>query len=148
MLLLTKFDRFLPLIGLLALTSLAKEKVWRVHGGVAKEFKDSKGRVWQSDQSKYNGQTWGGWIKLQPRMAFVGNLTKEAEKKAKKAGYDNELFHSVCWAKFPDTVKVDLNTGNGKFQVAYMVGEHWPPNNRSYDIFIEKKCAATLCYAG
>ena len=83
MLLLTKFDRFLPLIGLLALTSLAKEKVWRVHGGVAKEFKDSKGRVWQSDQSKYNGQTWGGWIKLQPRMAFAGNLTKEAEKSQK-----------------------------------------------------------------
>jgi len=105
MLLLTKFDRFLPLIGLLALTSLAKEKVWRVHGGVAKEFKDSKGRVWQSDQSKYNGQTWGGWIKLPPRMAFVGNLTKEAEKKPKKPATIMSYFIRSAGLNFPTRLR-------------------------------------------
>ena len=129
----------LVIISLLTSTSFAKEKVWRVRGGVAEEFKDGKGQVWNPGQSKYKPNAWGGWIKLQPKTALVGNLTKEAVKKAKKAGYDMELFHSVCWASFPDTVKVDLNTGNGNFQVTYMVGEHWSPNNRGYDIFIEGK---------
>ena len=49
-------------------------------------------------------------------------MTKDAVKKAKNAGYDDELFHSVYWAQFPEMVKLALNTGNGKFQVTYMVG--------------------------
>ena len=40
-------------------------------------------------------------------------------------------------AQFPDVVKMDLNTGKGTFTVTYLVGEHWSPNNRGFDIIIE-----------
>ncbi|MCH2576642.1 hypothetical protein MK131_17825 [Candidatus Poribacteria bacterium] len=120
-------------------TGFSKEKAWRVRGGVQKAFKDSKNRVWEAGQTEYKANQWGGWFEEKPQTAIVENLTKEAEKKAKQAGYDNELFHSVCWSSFPKTVKLDLNTGNGTFQVTYMVGEHWSPNNRGFDIFIEDK---------
>ncbi len=124
---------------MLVFTAFSKEKAWRIRGGINDSFKDSKGRVWEAGQTQYKANNWGGWFKLQPKTALVANVTKEAGKKAKAAGYDNELFHSVCWAQFPQTVKLNLNTGNGKFQVTYMVGEHWSPNNRGYDIFIEEK---------
>ena len=64
-------------------------------------------------------------------------LTKDAEKLAKAEGYDNEIFYAVSWAAFPNTVKMELKTGKGMFDVTYLVGEHWSPNNRGYDIIIE-----------
>ena len=107
----------------------------RVWGGKLDDFKDSDGRIWHGGQNEK--KEWGGWIEKLPRIAEVQNLTKDAEKLAKKEGYDKELFYAVSWAAFPDVVKVDLNTGKGTFNVTYLVGEHWSPNNRGFDIIIE-----------
>lgn len=107
----------------------------RVWGGKVEDFKDSDGRVWHGGQNEK--KAWGGWIEKLPRTAEVQNLTKDAEKLAKKEGYDKELFYAVSWAAFPDVVKMDLNTGKGTFNVTYLVGEHWSPNNRGFDIIIE-----------
>ncbi len=107
----------------------------RVWGGKVEDFKDSKGRIWHGGQNEK--EAWGGWIDLQPRVAEVQNLTKDAQKLAKKEGYDEEIFYTVSWAKFPDVVKMDLKTGKGTFNVTYLVGEHWSPNNRGFDILIE-----------
>ena len=107
----------------------------RVWGGKVDDFKDSKGRIWHGGQNEK--EAWGGWIDLQPRIAEVQNLTKDAQKLAKKEGYDEEIFYTVSWAKFPDVVKMDLKTGKGTFNVTYLVGEHWSPNNRGFDIIIE-----------
>lgn len=107
----------------------------RVWGGKAEDFKDSKGRIWHGGQNEK--KVWGGWVEKLPRIAEVQQLTKDAEKLAKAEGYDKELFYAVSWAQFPDTVKVDLNTGKGMFNVTYLVGEHWSPNNRGFDIIIE-----------
>ena len=107
----------------------------RVWGGKVEDFKDSDGRVWHGGQNEK--EAWGGWVEKLPRTAEVRELTKDAEKLAKKEGYDNELFYAVSWAAFPDVVKMELNTGKGTFNVTYLVGEHWSPNNRGYDIIIE-----------
>ena len=107
----------------------------RVWGGKLEDFKDSDGRIWHGGQNEK--KEWGGWIEKLPRIAEVQNLTKEAEKLAKAEGYDKELFYAVSWAQFPDVVKMDLNTGKGTFTVTYLVGEHWSPNNRGFDIIIE-----------
>lgn len=107
----------------------------RVWGGKMDDFKDSEGRIWHGGQNEK--KEWGGWVEKLPRTAEVVQLTKEAEKLAKKEGYDKELFYAVSWAQFPDTVKMDLNTGKGMFTVTYLVGEHWSPNNRGFDIIIE-----------
>ena len=107
----------------------------RVWGGKVEDLKDSKGRIWHGGQNEKKG--WGGWIDLQPRIAEVQNLTKDAQKLAKKEGYDDEIFYTVSWARFPDVVKMDLKTGKGTFNVTYLVGEHWSPNNRGFDILIE-----------
>ena len=107
----------------------------RVWGGKMEDFKDSKGRTWHGGQNEK--KAWGGWIEKLPRTAEVQNLTKDAEKLAKAEGYDKELFYAVSWAQFPDVVKMDLNTGKGTFTVTYLVGEHWSPNNRGFDIIIE-----------
>ncbi len=114
----------------------------RVWGGKVEDFKDSDGRIWHGGQNEK--EKWGGWIDLQPRIAEVRNLTKDAQKLAKKEGYDEELFYAVSWAKFPDVVKVDLNTGKGTFNVTYLVGEHWSPNNRGFDIIIEEEIVEPL----
>ena len=114
----------------------------RVWGGKLEDFKDSEGRIWHGGQNEK--EKWGGWIDLQPRIAEVRNLTKDAQKLAKKEGYDEELFYAVSWAKFPDVVKVDLNTGKGMFNVTYLVGEHWSPNNRGFDIIIEEEIVEPL----
>ena len=114
----------------------------RVWGGKLEDFKDSDGRIWHGGQNEK--EKWGGWIDLQPRIAEVRNLTKDAQKLAKKEGYDEELFYAVSWAKFPDVVKVDLNTGKGTFNVNYLVGEHWSPNNRGFDIIIEEEIVEPL----
>ncbi len=107
----------------------------RVWGGKLEDFKDSDGRVWHGGQNEK--KDWGGWIEKLPRTAEVQNLTKDAQKLAKAEGYDEELFYAVSWAQFPDVVKMDLNTGEGTFNVTYLVGEHWSPNNRGFDILIE-----------
>ena len=107
----------------------------RVWGGKMDDFKDSDGRIWHGGQNEK--KEWGGWIEKLPRTAEVIQLTKDAEKLAKEEGYDKELFYAVSWAQFPDVVKVDLNTGKGMFTVTYLVGEHWSPNNRGFDIIIE-----------
>ena len=114
----------------------------RVWGGKLEDFKDSDGRIWHGGQNEK--EKWGGWIDLQPRIAEVRNLTKDAQKLAKKEGYDEELFYAVSWAKFPDVVKMDLNTGKGIFNVTYLVGEHWSPNNRGFDIIIEDEIVEPL----
>ena len=107
----------------------------RVWGGKMDDFKDSDGRIWHGGQNEK--KAWGGWVEKLPRTAEVVALTKEAEKLAKAEGYDKELFYAVSWAQFPDTVKMELNTGKGMFTVTYLVGEHWSPNNRGFDIIIE-----------
>ena len=107
----------------------------RVWGGKLEDFKDSDGRVWHGGQNEK--KDWGGWVEKLPRTAEVVALTKDAEKLAKAEGYDKELFYAVSWAQFPDVVKMDLNTGKGTFTVTYLVGEHWSPNNRGFDIIIE-----------
>ena len=107
----------------------------RVWGGKMDDFKDSKGRIWHGGQNEK--KEWGGWVEKLPRIAEVQNLTKEAEKLAKAEGYDKELFYAVSWAQFPDVVKMELKTGKGMFTVTYLVGEHWSPNNRGFDIIIE-----------
>ena len=107
----------------------------RVWGGKVEDFKDSDGRIWHGGQNEK--KDWGGWVEKLPRVAEVRELTKDAEKLAKKEGYDNELFYAVSWAAFPDVVKMELNTGKGMFNVTYLVGEHWSPNNRGFDIIIE-----------
>ena len=107
----------------------------RVWGGKLEDFKDSDGRVWHGGQNEK--KAWGGWIEKLPRTAEVVQLTKDAEKLAKQEGYDKELFYAVSWAQFPDVVKMDLNTGKGTFTVTYLVGEHWSPKNRGFDIIIE-----------
>ncbi|MCY3723264.1 hypothetical protein F4X88_05110 [Candidatus Poribacteria bacterium] len=107
----------------------------RVWGGKMEDFKDSDGRIWHGGQNEK--KEWGGWVEKLPRTAEVVQLTKDAEKLAKKEGYDKELFYAVSWAQFPDVVKMDLKTGKGMFTVTYLVGEHWSPNNRGFDIIIE-----------
>ena len=107
----------------------------RVWGGKMDDFKDSDGRIWHGGQNEK--KEWGGWVEKLPRIAEVQNLTKEAEKLAKAEGYDKELFYAVSWAQFPDVVKMELKTGKGMFTVTYLVGEHWSPKNRGFDIIIE-----------
>ena len=114
----------------------------RVWGGKAQDFKDSDGRIWHGGQNEK--KAWGGWVELLPRTAEVRNLTNDAKKLAKKEGYDEELFYAVSWAAFPDVVKMDLNTGKGTFNVTYLVGEHWSPNNRGFDIIIEEEIVEPL----
>ena len=114
----------------------------RVNGGKTDDFKDSKGRIWYGGQKEK--QDWGGWIDLLPRTAEVRTLTANAKKLAKENGYDDEIFYAVSWAQSPAVVKVDLNTGNGVFDVTYLVGEHWSPNNRGFDIIIEDEVVEPL----
>jgi len=116
---------------------LIAQKEVRVRGGKTDDFTDSKGRTWFGAQK--SNQPWGGWVEKEPQVAEVTTLTPDAQNQAKKAGYDVELFYSVSWAAFPATVKHQLETGNGTFDVTYLVGEHWSPNNRGFDIFIEGK---------
>ncbi|MBM3234782.1 hypothetical protein FJZ31_00610 [Candidatus Poribacteria bacterium] len=124
------------LLASLTLQGFAAKEI-RIRGGHADDFKDSKGRVWSGAQKEYKKDDWGGWVGKLPQTAEVATLTDAAKTKAKNAGYDEALFYAVSWAAFPDTVKFDINTGSGAFDVTYLVGEHWSPNNRGFDIFIE-----------
>ncbi len=124
-------------LSVLAVPTLLPAEEFRVKGGTADDFTDSQGRVWYGAQQE--DQTWGGWIEKAPRVANVDNLTADAQAQAEAAGYDVELFYAVSWAQFPDTVKYQFKTGDGTFDVTYLVGEHWSPNNRGFDIFIEEE---------
>ncbi len=121
----------------LTMPTLLPAEEFRVWGGKTDDFTDSQGRVWNGAQLE--DQTWGGWIETLPRTAEVQNLTADAQAQAEAAGYDVELFYAVSWAQFPDTVKYQFKTGDGVFDVTYLVGEHWSPNNRGFDIFIEEE---------
>ncbi len=123
-------------MGILAVPALLAAEEFRVWGGKTDDFTDSQGRVWNGAQQ--TDQAWGGWTELEPRVAEVATLTADAQAQAKDAGYDVELFYAVSWARFPDTVKYQFKTGDGVFDVTYLVGEHWSPNNRGFDIFIEE----------
>ena len=122
-------------IGIFAIPCLLSAEEFRVWGGKTDDYTDSKGRVWRGAQQ--TDQSWGGWIEAAPRTAEVKELTEDAQAQAKEAGYDVELFYAVSWASFPTTVKYQFKTGNGLFDVTYLVGEHWSPNNRGFDIIIE-----------
>ena len=124
-------------LAVFALPTLLPAEEFRVWGGKADDFTDSKGRVWKGAQQ--TDQSWGGWIEKEPRTAEVKELTDEAQAQAAEAGYDVDLFYAVSWAAFPDTVKYQFKTGNGTFDVTYLVGEHWSPENRGFDIFIEEE---------
>ena len=124
------------------LDGIPAKKEIRVWGGKANDFTDSDGNVWYGGQKEK--QEWGGWIEKLPRTAEVRTLTADAKKLAKQEGYDEDLFYAVSWAAFPDVVKVDLNTGKGVFDVTYLVGEHWSPNNRGFDIMIEDEIVEAL----
>ena len=124
-------------LGVLAVPALLSAEEFRVCGGKTDDFTDSQGRVWNGAQQE--NQAWGGWIEKLPRTAEVQTLTADAQAQAEAAGYDVELFYAVSWAQFPDTVKYQFKTGDGVFDVTYLVGEHWSPNNRGFDIFIEEE---------
>ena len=119
----------------LGVPALLPAEEFRVKGGTADDFTDSQGRVWYGAHQK--DQAWGGWIEKLPLTAEVANLTADAQAQAEAAGYDVELFYAVSWAEFPNTVKYQFKTGDGVFDVTYLVGEHWSPNNRGFDIIIE-----------
>ena len=123
------------LFAVLVLPTLLPAEEFRVWGGKTDDFTDSQGRVWHGAQQA--DQSWGGWIEKEPRVAEVKELTANAQAQAADAGYDVDLFYAVSWAQFPDTIKYQFKTGNGTFDVTYLVGEHWSPNNRGFDIFIE-----------
>ena len=135
-----RFGSILTLVvflGVLTMPTLLPAEEFRVWGGKTDDFTDSQGRVWKGAQQE--NQSWGGWIEKQPRTAEVQTLTPDAQAQAEAAGYDVELFYAVSWAQFPDTVKYQFKTGDGVFDVTYLVGEHWSPNNRGFDIFIEEE---------
>ena len=135
------------LLAVFALPTLLPAEEFRVWGGKTDDFTDSQGRVWRGAQQA--DQSWGGWIEKEPRTAEVKELTDDAQAQAEAAGYDVDLFYAVSWAQFPDTVKYQFKTGNGTFDVTYLVGEHWSPENRGFDIFIEEgECRAALRYTG
>lgn len=124
-------------LAVFALPTLLPAEEFRVWGGKADDFTDSQGRVWHGAQQA--DQSWGGWIEKEPRVAEVAELTEEAQAQAADAGYDVDIFYAVSWAQFPDTVQYQFKTGDGVFDVTYLVGEHWSPNNRGFDIFIEEE---------
>lgn len=125
------------LLVMFALPTLLPAEEFRVWGGKTDDFTDSDGRVWRGAQQ--TDQSWGGWIEKEPRVAEVVELTADAQAQAAAAGYDVDLFYAVSWAQFPDTIKYQFKTGDGTFDVTYLVGEHWSPNNRGFDIIIEEE---------
>ena len=129
-------------MGVFAVPCLLSAEEFRVWGGKTDDYTDSKGRVWRGAQQ--TDQSWGGWIEAAPRTAEVKELTADAQAQAEEAGYDAELFYAVSWAAFPATVKYQFKTGNGHFDVTYLVGEHWSPNNRGFDIIIEDEIVEPL----
>jgi len=109
----------------------------RIIGNKTQDYEDKDGNIWFAAQTQYDADSWGGWIKMLPNQAEVRTLTQNAQKKAEEAGFDPEIFYAVSWQNWPNGVYIDVNTGNGTFDVTYLVGEHWSPQNRGYDIIIE-----------
>ena len=132
----------LPNIPIQATETTLPAVEFRVKGGRSDDFTDSRGRVWRGAQQ--TGQVWGGWIEKEPQTAEIQNLTADAQAQAEAAGYDVELFYAVSWVQFPNTMHYQFKTGNGFFDVTYLVGEHWSPNNRGFDIIIENKTVEPL----
>jgi len=130
------------LLSVVIAVDMQSAEEYRVRGGKADDFTDSQGRVWRGAQQA--DQAWGGWIETEPRTAEVAELTSDAQAQAAEAGYDAELFYAVSWAQYPTTIKYQLKTGNGTFDVTYLVGEHWSPNNRGFDIIIEDEIVEAL----
>ena len=127
------------------LAKTTEKPVIRVIGGKADDYKDSQGRIWFGGLQKFNikdDDSWGGGLEQNPKQRKSKQLTDAAKAQADKAGYDHAIFHTVSWAKYPDTVQMGLRTGNGVFDVTYLVGEHWSPDNRGFDIFIEDENVA------
>ena len=114
----------------------------RIRGGATDDFTDAQGQTWWGAQQ--TNQAWGGVVGRLPRVAVDSRLTANAEAQAIAAGYAPELFHAVSWAQYPDTIHYQFNTGNGVFDITYLVGEHWSPNNRGFDIIIEGKIVEPL----
>lgn len=121
---------------------LSSAEEYRARGGKAEDYTDTQGRVWRGAQQA--DQAWGGWIEAEPRTAESGNLTDDAVAQAQDAGYDPEIFYAVSWAQNPATIKYQFKTGNGFFDVTYLVGEHWSPSNRGFDIIIEDEVVEAL----
>lgn len=130
----------LAIICLTVLTSILARDAFcidfpiRIRGGAREEYEDSNGNIWYPAQKAYSDDDWGGYVGNLPNTTIdegaknvVGNDTE----------YDDEIFMAVSWQTFPGTVNIDVNTGNGTFTVIYLVGEHWSPNNRGYNIIIE-----------
>ncbi len=117
----------------------------RIRGGITTNFTDSQGRTWWGAQQ--TNQSWGGVVGKLPRVAIDSRLTANAEAKAIAAGYAPELFHAVSWAQYPDNLRYQFNTGNGVFDITYLVGEHWRDHNRGYDIIIEGEIVEPLYIA-
>lgn len=130
------------LLSVVMAADMLSAEEYRVRGGKADDYTDSQGRVWRGAQQA--DQAWGGWIETEPRTAEVAELTSDAQAQAAEAGYDAELFYAVSWAQYPTTIKYQLKTGNGTFDVTYLVGEHWSPNNRGFDIIIEDEIVEAL----
>ena len=97
--------------------------------------------------AQQTNQFWGGPVGQLPRVAVDNTLTANAEAEAIAAGYAPELFHAVSWALYPDTIHYQFNTGNGVFDVTYLVGEHWRDHDRGYDIIIEGEIVEPLYIA-
>ncbi len=114
----------------------------RIIGNKEADYEDINGDIWFSAQTEYDAGSWGGWITLLPNRAEVRTLTGDAEQQAIDAGFDPEIFYAVSWQAWENGVWMDVNTGNGNFDVTYLVGEHWSPENRGFNIVIEGNLAA------
>ena len=114
----------------------------RIIGNKAEDYEDINGDIWFAAQTEYDADSWGGWVQMLPNTAEVRTLTPDAEQQAVDAGFDPEIFYAVSWQAWTNGVWMDVNTGNGTFTVSYLVGEHWSPNNRGFNILIEDDIVA------
>ena len=119
--------------------NVSSDEVIRIRGGANEPYEDTAGNIWEAAQEPYDANGWGGYVGQLPNTTIgegaknvIGNDTE----------YDDEIFVAVSWQGHPGTVNIDVNTGNGTFAVIYLVGEHWSPNNRGYDIIIEDEIVA------
>jgi len=135
----------ISLVLVLALTLIIVENALcidfpiRIIGNKTEDYTDKYDNIWFAAQTEYDANSWGGWVEMQPNQAEVRTLTADAESKAESAGIDPEIFYAVSWQNWPNGVYIDVNTGNGTFKVTYLVGEHWSPENRGFNIIIEEQ---------
>ncbi len=122
--------------------STDETKTIRIIGGRSTDYTDSQGRVWSG--AAQTNQDWGGWVETRPWVTQFRHLTNAAQSKAIAAGYDPELFYGVSFTDYPNPLKYQFKTGNGTFDVTYLVGEHWSPRNRGFDIIMEGETVEPL----